>query len=164
MVYDFDLNIWSIEGHNREIRYQLMHEMTGYLKPYFTDDTGKVFRDNTGNTDAGSLIPFEVELGRTNFGTETVKNYIATYIETENARGAKVLVSIQGVTENPQYRELGQIQFPIDNIEFPSRFTTGRDISYKIVHMDIGDRPVLDGLATFYSELESGHGRNVGRR
>lgn len=170
LVYDFDMNIWSPEFHNRNIRYQIMHDGTGYFKPYFTDDTGKVFRDETGNSDGaypgfvGDPIEFEIETGRTNFGSELVKNYIGAYISSENARGARIKVSVHGVDENPQYQNVGQITGPISQITFPANMTTGRDISMKINHMDLGDRPIIDGISWFSSQMESGFGRSVGKR
>lgn len=163
-VYDFDMNIWSFEYHTRNIRYQKEYEQTGYKKTYFTDDTGKVFRDETGNTDAGDPIEFEVETGRLNFGQEQVKNYIGMYLETENARGARVMVSVAGIDENPQYQSVGQIESTIQNITFKQNMTTGRDISVKITHMGPGDRPVLSGISIFSSLMESGYGRSVGKR
>jgi hypothetical protein len=44
------MNAWWTEEHKREIRFQFNHTMNGYTKPYFTDETGRLFRDETGNT------------------------------------------------------------------------------------------------------------------
>lgn len=164
LVYDFDMNIWSVEYHTRNIRYQREYEMTGYRKTYFTDDTGKVFRDETGNTDAGDPIEFELQTGRLNFGQEQVKNYIGMYLETENARGARIMVSVAGIDENPQFQSVGQVESTIQNTTFPQNMTTGRDIDVKITHMGPGDRPVISGISIFSSLMESGYGRSVGKR
>ncbi len=121
------------------------------------DDTGKVFRDETTNTDAGDLIPFEVETGRENFGTEQVKNYLGCYVETQSARGALLYVSIDGT----QYIQVAQITENNQQVLFPGNLKTGRDISYKLVHVNAGDRPVFVGISSYYSMLESTLGGSV---
>lgn len=135
-----------------------MHTMNGYTKPYFMDDTGKVFRDETGNTDAGDTIPFEVEIGRNNFGTEQVKNLIGCYVETQGARGAQLMLAVEG----GQYQVVAELEFNNQQVRFPGALRTGRDVSYKIVHNNSNDRPTLAGVSTYYSMLESILGGSTG--
>jgi hypothetical protein len=66
---------WWTEEHKREIRFQFTHTMNGYTKPYFTDETGRLFRDETGNLDNADPIPMEIEFGRNNLGTDQLKQY-----------------------------------------------------------------------------------------
>jgi len=152
LCYDFDMNAWWTETHKREMRYQFVHTMHGYTKAYFTDETGRLFRDETANVDNGDSIPYEVELGRNNFATDQRKNYLSVIIDSERARGMTVQYSVDG----GQYKTLGQCTENITTLEFPKGGQTieGRDISYKFVHNDSGDAPVLNGVSTYYSISE----------
>lgn len=152
-VYDFDMNAWWPEEHNREIRFQFNHTMNGYTKPYFTDETGRLFRDETGNTDNGVVIPMEVVLGRNQFGTDANKTYTAVLVDSDQAREAALLFS----TDGRQFIHLGQItkrvnKFPFSTARQPN--VEGRDINYKFVHSDPGDAPILNGLSTTYQVQE----------
>lgn len=152
LCYDFDLNNWWPEEHKREIRFQFNHNMHGYTKPYFTDETGRLFRDETGNLDNGESIPMEIEIGRSNFGTDQLKNYRAVLVDSENARGMQLQYSIDG----GDYLTLGQITNNVEKLVFPQggQLIEGRDISYKIVHNDEGAPPTFNGLTTYFSVNE----------
>lgn len=147
------MNAWWFEEHGREIRFQFNHTMNGYTKSYFTDETGGLFRDETGNTDAGQVIPMEIELGRNPFGGDERKTYMAVLVDAEQAVEAAVLYSIDG----GQYEHLGQLtdevnKFPFKTSRQPA--LEGRDISYKFVHSDSGAPPILNGLSTTYAIQE----------
>lgn len=152
-VYDFDMNAWWLEEHKREIRFQFNHTMHGYTKPYFTDDTGRLFRDETGNTDNGDSIPVEIEVGRDNFGSNLRKQYSTVISDSENARGA----IIQYATDGGQHVTLGQITRPVQVFDYPqgNQAIEGRDINYKITHNDKGAPPYFNGLGSYYSVTES---------
>lgn len=149
MIYDWDSNTWSTEFHKREFRYQVTHTMSGYTKPYFQDETGRVFRDETGNLDHADQIPFEIETGRADFGSATEKNYTGCLILSEKAKGALVLVS----RDNGNWRDVGQVTQDVQEFKFPSSFT-GRDINYRISYNNQGDGPSLDGIITYFSSGE----------
>lgn len=152
-VYDFDMNAWWTETHRREIRFQFNHTMNGYTKPYFTDDTGRLFRDETGNTDNNDVIPFEVELGRNQFISDQNKTYTSVLVDSDNAREA----ILQYSTDGEQYQTLGQIDKRVNKLIFSTARqpnVEGRDISYKLVHSDSGDPPILNGLSTTYQIQE----------
>lgn len=153
LCYDFDMNAWWQEIHKREIRFQFNHTMNGYTKPYFTDETGRLFRDETGNTDNGDSIPLEIEIGRNNFGTDQSKNYASVLADTEKARGAIVQYAVDG----KQFQTLGQITNDVEKLVFKQggQLVEGRDINYKIVHNDSGDAPAFNGLATYFGVNES---------
>lgn len=125
--------------------------MNGYTKPYFTDETGRLFRDETGNTDNGDSIPMEIELGRDNLATDQRKKYHAVLIDSENARGALLQYSL----DNGAFQTLGQATNNVELLTFPQRdqLKVSRDINFKIVHNDSGDPPIINGL-TPYSSLE----------
>ena len=128
--------------------------MNGYTKPYFTDETGRLFRDETGNLDNVDPIPMDIELGRVNFGTDQKKTYLSVLVDSENARGAILQASIDGgrfETYNGW-----QINEPITKLIFPqgNNLLEGRDINYRIVHNDTGDPPIINGLTTYFSITE----------
>lgn len=152
LVYDFDMNNWAPEVHKREFRFQFLHTMGNYTKPYFTDETGRLFRDETGNLDNQDTIPFELEIGRDNFGEDQIKKYLSQLVDSEKARGAIV----QYAKDGGKYTTLGQITDNIQRLEFPQglQLVEARDISFKIVHNDAGDGPVINGLSTYYSLSE----------
>lgn len=150
IVYDFDMNSWWFEYHKREFRYHFNHTMHGYTKPYFQDETGRIFRDEIGDLDHFDTIPFELELGREDQGSRYKKKYDAIIVESENARGTQVAVAI----ERQQYKNIGQITEDIQQFTIPSDFRFGRDINVKFTHNDAGERPVINGYEVFYSLQE----------
>jgi len=127
--------------------------MHGYTKPYFTDDTGRLFRDETGNTDNGESIPMEIEIGRASFGTDQQKTYNTVIVDSENARGAILQYSVDGGV----FKTLGQIDHLLEKFVFPQggQLIEGRDINYKFVHNNTGDPTVINGLNTYFSVSES---------
>jgi hypothetical protein len=147
------MNAWWLEEHKREIRFQFNHNMHGYTKPYFTDETGRLFRDETGNTDNGDSIPMEIELGRDTFGTGQVKDYFSVVTDAENARGMILQYSVDG----GPFKTLGQLTDFINVFPFRQggQAIEGRDIDYKVVHNDEGELPMLNGLTTYRSVIET---------
>lgn len=128
--------------------------MFGQVQPYFTDDTGRLFRDEVTNTDNGEPIPMEVEFGRDNLGTNQLKNFSAVLVDSEDARGAIVQYSLDG----GQFRTLGQITENVQKLIFPQndQLIEGRDINIKITHNDTGDPTVVNGISVYYSMKEFG--------
>lgn len=127
--------------------------MNGYTKPYFTDDTGRLFRDETGNLDNADTIPFELEIGRDNMGTDQTKGFMSALLNSENARGGSLQYSIDG---GSWQTFVEQIVHPVQTFIFPQagQHLEGRDINYKIVHNDAGDPPVINGITTFRTLTE----------
>lgn len=150
LVYDFNMNAWSPEFHKREQRFQFIHTMNGYTKPYFIDETGRLFRDETGNLDHQDTIPFEVEIGRDNFGTSHIKQYTGVYVDSERARLATVSIQI----DNGEWSTIGQLEKDVQLLKIPFG-TEGRDINYFISHNDNSDGPIIDGLDTYYRPAET---------
>lgn len=150
LVYDFDMNTWWPETHKREIRYQTTHTMHGYTKNYFTDDTGRFFRDDVGTTDHGEPIPMEITIGRRDFGSRYLKKYDGIIVESEAARGTQVLISV----ENGNWVNVGQIETEVQKLIIPSEVLPGRDINIKFTNNDAGSKPIIDGAEVFYSVQE----------
>lgn len=144
------MNDWWPEYHKRELRFQFIHTMNGYTKPYLTDDTGRLFRDETGNKDHVDTIPFELELGRNNFGDDRLKKFTSCYIESESARLATVNIQI----DNGEWIEVGQLTSDTQKLTFPYALE-GRDINYYITHNDDSSGPIIDGVTTYYTISET---------
>ena len=126
--------------------------MNGYTKPYFTDETGRLFRDETGNTDNGDSIPMEIEIGRSNFGSDQKKTYLSVLVDSENARGTTIQYAVDG----GRFEALGIVNSNVSKLVFPQRgqLIEGRDINYKIVHNDKGEPAIINGLVTYFSTTE----------
>lgn len=151
--YDFDLNIWWQEIHSREIRHQFMHTMNGYTKPYFTDNFGNVFRDETTFADAGNGIPMFVEFGRTNCGTEQKKTFSALQVDSERARTGV----IQYQVDAGNWYTLGELTQDIETLVFPSgqnKIAQGRDINLRFSANGTGDPDYFNGWTIYFSVVE----------
>lgn len=145
------MQAWWVEEHKREIRFQFNHTMSGYTKPYFTDETGRLFRDETGNLDNADTIPMEIEFGRNNFSTDQLKQYIAVLIDSESARGGVLQYSL----DNGAFNTLGQTTGPQTKLSFPTiRSQEGHDINFKYVHNSPGDPPAFNGISTTFKIQE----------
>lgn len=150
--YDFDLNIWWPELHTRETRFQFMHTMNGFNKPYFTDENGYLFRDETGLTDAGISIPMMVQFGRTNCGTEQTKIFSATLIDSERTRTGLMQYSLDG----EDWQTLGQITEDIGELTFTQKDNrkTGHDINLRFTHNSPGDPPYFNGWTIYFNNIQ----------
>lgn len=126
-----------------------MSTMTGYNKPYFLDETGRLWRDETGNLDGVDTIPFEVQFGRNNQGSELKKNYVGLSIQTEKSRGAQVMMAL----DNGQFKDIGQITTDTAEFRLPTS-TIGHDVDFKVIHNDSGDAPSIDGITVYFSLVE----------
>ncbi len=135
------------------MRYQFMHTMHGYTKPYFADETGRLFRDETGHLDHADTIPMDIELGRDNFGTNQRKSYQTAMVDSEEARGAKIMYSLDG----GNFETLGEVNDKVTVLPFPTRGREiqGRDIDYRIVHNNPGSQTVINGITTYFNVIES---------
>lgn len=152
LCYDMNLNAWWTEEHKREFRFQFNHTMNGYTKPYFTDETGRLFRDETGNTDNGEAIPLDIEWGRNNLGTDQLKRFMSILIDSENSRNATLKYSV----DNGPFQTLCQITENVQIAKFPSggQLIEGRDINYKITQSKIGDPVIINGITTYTTFAE----------
>jgi hypothetical protein len=153
LCYDFDLNIWWPELHTREIRFQFIHTMNGYTKPYFTDENGYLFRDETGLTDANNSIPMMLEFGRTNCGTEQAKIFASVLIDSERTRTGVM----QYALDNGNWQTLGQITEDIGELTFPGKEIQkkGHDINLRFLHNSLGDPPYFNGWEIYWNIVQS---------
>ena len=131
-----------------------MHNMNGYTKPYFTDNFGYLFRDETGLTDAGQSIPMQLEFGRNNLGTEQMKVLGAVQIDSERTRTGIMQYSLDG----GDWATLGQIDTDITTLNFPQgkgALNTGHDINLRFMHNNAGDPPMFNGWTVYWNSYES---------
>lgn len=135
------------------MRFQFMHTMHGYTKPYFTDETGRLFRDETTQLDHADTIPMDIEFGRDNFGTNRRKSYLAATVDSEAARGATVYYSL----DSGKFEVLGEVTDNVTILPFPTRGREiqGRDINYRIAHNNPGSQTVVNGITTDFNVIES---------
>ncbi len=147
------MNAWWSEEHKREIRFQFNYTMNGYTKPYFTDDTGRLYRDETGNLDDADTIPMRVRFGASNCGVPQGKGFHSVLVDVEDARGAILQYSIDG----GDFITLGQITQDSQTFVFRQndQLVEGRTIDYQLVHNSRGTPPVFNGQTTYYNLNES---------
>lgn len=149
-IYDFDMNAWWTEYHKREFRAQIMHTMHGYTKPYFLDETGRLFRDETTTKDFQDTIPFEVQTYPDGLGSRFNKRFNGCTVESEQAAGTQVSISIDG----GDWKNVGQVHKDVETINFPGDLPIGKEIAYKFTHNDGGVAPSIDGIETYFSNQE----------
>lgn len=126
--------------------------MNGFTKPYFTDENGYLFRDETGLTDAGNSIPMMVEFGRTNCGTEQAKIFASVLIDSERTRTGLMQYKL----DNKNWETLGQITEEIGELTFPSKDIRklGHDINLRFTHNNTGDPPYFNGWSIYFNNKQ----------
>ena len=116
--------------------------MHGLEKPYFGDDTGRFYRDETGLTDNGKPIHFLIETKRYHLGLpEETKTMRRAYIHTQDGHQAIVTVIVDGkdtdikaqLDKNITSVDLGDIQ--------------GRDIAFRVTQNNGGEPVVYIGVS-----------------
>jgi hypothetical protein len=127
--------------------------MNGYTKPYFTDENGYLFRDETGLTDAGNSIPMMLEFGRTNCGTEQAKIFESVLIDSERTRTGLMQYKLDG----GNWETLGQITENIGELTFglKTQKKIGHDINLRFTHNSSGDPPYFNGWEIYFNSVQS---------
>lgn len=127
--------------------------MHGYTKPYFFDETGRLFRDETGNVDHNETIPIEVEAGPQSFDTEQMKTLDGLYLKTEHGAAAQVSVQADG----GNWVNIGQLKKDVEQLVVPKGIR-GRVFNVKLTHNDEGQRPVFVGIDYVWTSEEEIYG------
>lgn len=127
--------------------------MNGYTKPYFTDENGYLFRDETGLTDNGASIPMLLEFGRTNCGTEQEKIFEAVLVDSERTRTG----IMQYKLNNGNWAVLGQIVEEVGELVFSQEYLKkkGHDINLRFTHNSAGDPPFFNGWVVYFNNVQS---------
>lgn len=149
LVYDFDMNIWSVESHTRNQRFQFTWTVSNVRNPYFQDDTGLILKDETTNLDLTATIPWFVELGRDHFNFDELKSYQTVYVYSKAPRSVIVQYSLDA----GEWFTLGELKEKVQKFVFPLN-TEGHDINYRLSLNAIGEPPVIEGISTHYSVIE----------
>lgn len=93
-VYDFGSNTWSVDALGHQSYMYANDIADGVIKPFFVSDDGKLYQDDTGNKDGDKVTRFQMDIGRTNYGTNNDKYFEGHYIYSKNAVGLKVVIRI----------------------------------------------------------------------
>lgn len=153
-IYNFDLNVWSIESHTRNQRFQFIWTVSNVRNPYFQDDTGLVLKDESGYMDLTATIPWSIELGANQFGVDEGKSYETVFLYAPSPQGALVQYQIDSLP----WQTLGELKKPIQKFRFPLN-TEGNTINYRLSLNASGERPIVEGVSTHYSVIEGFYGR-----
>jgi len=157
LVYEIRSNVWSIEEHALEMKQHTVFDESGVNKSYFTDNDGNVFKDESGNTDNGSPIPWYVELGNNLFETEAQKSYHAVHVFSGKAKGT----SIRAKINDRESIKVGEITENSQSITIPGKGTDlqGEYINYIISNNGQYGESVFRGLVSYYSLEQSNASR-----
>jgi len=149
VVYDFSMNAWSQDTINRHIKSLSTLKMHGYEKVYCGDDTGRVFRMDTGMSDHNKPIPFILETKRFNQNSpENVKTYRRAYVYTKNGMMANISYSVDG----KEWVTVGRLNKSLSVVNLGE--ARGNDIAFRISQNDIGEGVSILGLSLSYVEGE----------
>jgi hypothetical protein len=148
-VYDFDMNIWSVESHTRNQRFQFTWTVSNVRNPYFQDDTGLILKDEDGNLDLTATIPWFMETGRDNFNFDELKSYSSVFIYAAKPAGCLVQYQLEG----EGWKTLGELRNTVQKFDFPLN-SEGHDINYRLALNAPGEAPIIEGISTHYSILE----------
>lgn len=149
LTYNFSMNAWNQDTINRQVNSFSILKMHGYEKVYFGDETGRVFRMDTGYTDDRKPIPFILETKRLNQDKpENIKTYRRAYVYTKNGMMANFSYSVDG----KEFRTVGRLSKSLSVIELGE--ARGNDIAFRISQNDSGEGVSLLGISLVYVEGE----------
>ena len=155
LCYDFDANTWSPEYLANKALIQAIDDYTGVLKPYFFAEDGRLYIDETGDTDGGVAIPMEAGTGRDMFGSEQIKVFTGILIFSEQANGLKVMVSVDG----DQMKTVGRIDRSVCYLAFPengdNKLKRGVSVDWQVIGSIKGAPPKVEGAVVYYSVEEN---------
>lgn len=156
VCYDFDMNTWAPETHTRPQLFMMNSDMSGKMRMYFLDNTGKMFLDEEGYLDDTATIPWEVEIGNNHSGTESKKHYTGCYVFGDNLPGTQYKFNLDDkdpITEGELTERVSKIPFAISG-----QAAEGRYINSRFTHNSNSIGPTLYGLATYSATVEDNFG------
>lgn len=152
-LYDFGSNTWTIDAlHHKSLMY-INDSSSGFSKPYFFSDTGYSYIDDTGDDDDGQAIQFEMDLGKTNYSTEAVKQFTGAYVYSHDASGLK----IQLIVDDKRPITVGEIQGPAHQVTYKNDrkpIPTGTTVNIKIVGATLGPPQSIEAFYDQFNILE----------
>lgn len=145
LVYDFSSNSWATDTLNRNMTTAFLHQMHGYEKIYFGDDTGRFYRDETGLSDNGKPIQFLIETKRFHLDIpEETKTFRRVYAYTQGGQEAVISRSIDG----GEWQTLGQLGKNVSSFELGD--IQGRDIAFRVAQNNGGEPVIFLGLSIIW--------------
>lgn len=148
--YDFDANTWTRDILTKTVANRLSSDMSGNMRPYFTDTAGQMWLDEQGNLDDTVTIPMYVRLGRDDNGNELSKNYHGFFIYGKNVASTTVKLSMDG----KDFFTVGQLTKRISKIPVKQNVPSqGKDYDLEITNNSEGDPLSIEGIC-IYSSLE----------
>jgi hypothetical protein len=136
------MNCWSEDTIDREVNSMSIYKMHGYEKIYIGDETGRVFRLDTGFSDNLKPIPFVIETKKFNQNLpEERKTYRRVYVYTKNGQLANFAYSVDG----KEWQTVGRLSKSLTAVDLGE--VKGNDIAFRISQNDIGEGVSLIGVS-----------------
>jgi hypothetical protein len=143
------MNAWSEDNIDREVRTMTVRKMHGYEKIYIGDETGRVFRLDTGHSDNLQPIHFIAETKRFNQDLpEERKTYRKAFVYTKNGQLANFAYSIDG----GNWTTVGRLSKSLTPINLNE--ARGSDIAFRISQNDKGEGVALLGVGVQWARGE----------
>lgn len=150
LVYNFRTNQWADHYYTPEFPEQLEYIYQGSVRAHFFDENGQMWVDDEGTDDDGEVIPWEPYIGDDNFMADEQKSYKGVKIYSRNAKGCKIMVSI----DNGQPLPIGQIENPVQSIMIPKSIPKGTMINFLFKHAIEGATPRIDKVVVWFNTEE----------
>jgi len=138
-VYDFGSNTWSVDALGHRTYMYANDVADGVIKPFFVSDDGKLYQDDTGNKDGDKVTRFQMDIGKTNYGTNNDKFFEGHYIYSENAIGLKIVIRI----DNGEPMVVGEISEDFGDILY--KITGDNRAKYKGSTIAVSLKGAVDG-------------------
>lgn len=154
-VYDFGSNTWSIDALGHPTLMYANDVVSSVIKPLFLSNDGKIYQDDTGFTDAEKVTRFQMDLGKSNHGTNNEKIFQGHYIYSENAIGLKVIIRIDGgepIIVGEIARDYGDLMYKIEG-NSKKKFT-GTIIEVSLKGAVDGPPQVISGVDDYFNMVQ----------
>lgn len=138
-VYDFGSNTWSIDALGHPTLMYANDVADGVMKPFFVSNDGRLYQDDTGDKDGDKVTRFQMDIGRTNYGTNNDKFFEGHYIYSENAIGLKVVIRI----DNGEPMVVGEIAADYGDLLY--KITGDNRAKYKGSTIAVSLKGAMDG-------------------
>lgn len=153
LVYHFQSNQWSEHWHDTTFNVQLEYKYEGYIKPFWFDEVGQMWVDDTGNTDNGKQISLRYAFGDDTFGIDELKSYKGIKVYSTAAVGTKVLLSI----DRGEPIEVGEISGAVTVIDFSTskkNLPKGSMVNVIFTNSSSEEAPLIEKATVYYQKEE----------
>lgn len=155
LKYYFNLNAWTVDRLDRDIKVSTVHRMNGKTHIYFGDETGRVYRWGVGLSDNGRSIPWEIETVRYDDGRpEILKHYREIYVYTEQGESASLYIRFDGKGDWVPLVQLndGSNRVRPRDEKMRGQPLRGHDFQLKLTQNDTGEPCYYLGCASYYTD------------